>query len=193
MNATNNLSYYRNAQLVVNIMHVNNVLFLVSICNYLYYSTTKAVDNMKALTLEDRLRNIIFLLIQFKYMKDRNLLGITISIVHHREYLKYQERFYYVVEKHSRCCYAIIPYNLLLSMIVVQLIITMLFISIPLSSRKDISKILFPLSITEGINLDYNLYFRVIFRELIQTYERTRNDITPRYIDIITLGCNQNL
>ena len=53
------LTYYGDMQLAVDVMHVNDVPFLVSISNHLYYGIAKVVDNMKAITLEDRLRSVI--------------------------------------------------------------------------------------------------------------------------------------
>ena len=50
-----------------------------------------------------------------------------------------------------------------------------------------------PLAIVEGTVLDYNLHFRVIFGEFLQTYEGARNDMTSRCVDAIALGPNGNL
>ena len=82
-------------------MHINNVLFLTSISNHIHYSTANTLDNMKVATREDSLKNVmrnyamrgfsmgvIFLDIQFKYVKDRNLLRVTINIVSREEHLK---------------------------------------------------------------------------------------------------------
>ena len=56
-----------------------------------------------------------------------------------------------------------------------------------------VSKVLSPLTIVEGITVDYNLYFKVIFGEHVQTYEGMRNDLSPRKIDAIALGPNGNM
>ena len=41
--------------------------------------------------------------------------------------------------------------------------------------------------------LDYDLHFRVIHVESVQTHEGTRNEMTPRITDDISLGPNGNL
>ena len=41
--------------------------------------------------------------------------------------------------------------------------------------------------------MDYNLHFRVIYGEFLQTYEGTKNDMTPRTVDAIAMGPNGNL
>ena len=50
-----------------------------------------------------------------------------------------------------------------------------------------------PLTIVEGVAVDYNLHFQVMFGEFVQTYEGTRNDVTLRAIDALGLGPNGNL
>ena len=47
-------------------------------------------------------------------------------------------------------------------------------------------------SIIEGVVLDYKYYFRIIFREYLQTYKGMRNNITSRTIDALVLGPNEN-
>ena len=44
---------------MVDVLHINDIPFLTLISNYLYYRITNTVDNIKALTLEARLKNII--------------------------------------------------------------------------------------------------------------------------------------
>ena len=45
----------------------------------------------------------------------------------------------------------------------------------------------------EGVVSVYDLHFRVIFDEFIQTYEGTRNYMSPGIIDTTALGLNDNL
>ena len=87
------MCYYGNVQLVVDTLHVNDVTFLTYISNHAHYRKSNAVDNMKAHVLEACLLNVlksyaiggfsfgvIFLCIQFKCVKDRNRLGVTLNI-----------------------------------------------------------------------------------------------------------------
>ena len=109
------LTHYGSVQLAADIMHVNDVPFLTSISNHLHYGTSKAVDNLKAPTLEDGLKNVIrsyairgfsigmiFLDIQFKSLKDRNVLGVTVCIVSRGEHVKQIERFHRAIEERCR-------------------------------------------------------------------------------------------
>ena len=59
--------------------------------------------------------------------------------------------------------------------------------------RDGVSQVLSPLAIVEGISLDYNLHFKVIFGEFLQTHEGTKNDMSPRTVDVIASGPNGNL
>ena len=98
---------------------MTDVPFLTSVSNHLHCGTSNAVDNMKAVTLEDGLKNVIrcynirgfsigimFLDIQFKCVQDRNLLGVKISIVSRGEHVKQIEIFHRLIEERCRCYYA---------------------------------------------------------------------------------------
>ena len=86
-----------------------------------------------------------------------------------------------------------LPYDSLPRMMVVHLMITVLFYANAFDWLSGVSKILSSLTIVEGVVLDYELHFRVIFGEFVQTYEGTRNDMTARTVDALALGPNGNL
>ena len=58
---------------------------------------------------------------------------------------------------------------------------------------KGISLFLSPLSIVKGTILDYELYFKAILREFMQTYKDTNNIMKVRTVDAIAFGSNRNL
>ena len=53
------LGYYSNVQLSADAMYLNDVLFLFLISNHMHCGTSKAVDNLAALTLEEGLKSVI--------------------------------------------------------------------------------------------------------------------------------------
>ena len=59
--------------------------------------------------------------------------------------------------------------------------------------KKGTSQILSPLTIVEGTVVNFNLYFRVIFEEFVQTFKRTNNIMISRTADTIALEPNRNL
>jgi hypothetical protein len=59
--------------------------------------------------------------------------------------------------------------------------------------KKGVSPFLSPLTILEGVVLDYNLHFQVIFGEYAHTYEVTTNDMKRRTVGAIALGPTGNL
>ena len=138
-------------------MHVNDVPFLTSISNHLHCSTATAAENMKAPTLEAVLKNIvrcyairgfnvgvIFLDIQLKCVKDRNLLGVAVGTASRGEHVKQIYRHHRVIEERRRCYYAMIPYDSLPRMMVVHLVITVIFYVNAFVWQKGLSKILSP-------------------------------------------------
>ena len=50
-----------------------------------------------------------------------------------------------------------------------------------------------PLMIVEGTALCYHLYLKVIYVELFQTHEGTKNDMSSSEADTLELGPNGNL
>ena len=74
--------------------HVNDVPFLTSTSNHIQYGTCHVIDNLKADALESGIKNIIrcyairgfnvvvvLVGIQFKCLKDRNILDKPINVV----------------------------------------------------------------------------------------------------------------
>ena len=58
---------------------------------------------------------------------------------------------------------------------------------------EGVSKVLPLLIIVERLVLDYNLHFKVVFGEYLQTYEGTHNDLTLHTINALVLGPNMNM
>ena len=45
-----------------------------------------------------------------------------------------------------------------------------------------------PITIVEGVGIDFNIHFKVMFGEFVQTYEGVDNTMTPRTVDALALG-----
>ena len=75
-----------------------------------------------------------------------------------------------------------IPFDHLLRMMVVHLLITVILCIKDFAWTKVASKILPHLVIVEGIVLDFNLCFRVTIGEFVQTREGTNNAIHVLYV-----------
>ena len=51
--------FYNNIEISADIMFLNNVLFLISISEYIYYETMGVVDNLACLWLESEIKKIL--------------------------------------------------------------------------------------------------------------------------------------
>ena len=193
--------HYRDAQLSVDELHVNNMPFFTSISNHMHYGTANAIDNMKVETLEKYLQSlmrcyatrgfelvVILVDIHFKTLKDRNKVGTVIRIVSRGEHVKHIERFHRVIEERARFYFAMVPFDVLS-----RIMVTVTFYANSFVWLKGVSKVLPPLTIVEGLTLDYFLHFRVMHGEHVQTYEGTRNDVTARIVDALELGPDGNM
>ena len=130
---------------------------------------------------------------QFKALKDRNAVGVVFNVVSRGEHVSKVERFHEVIKERCRYYYTILPFKNLLRMIAVHLIKMVIFCINTFAWLKGASQILLLLSIAEGMVLDFNSHFRIIFGEFVQTCEGSANTMKKRMIDAITLGPNGNL
>ena len=115
------------------------------------------------------------------------------NVVYREEYVYNIERWHRVVKGRAKYYYAILPFNYLPRMMVVQLILTVVFYVNALVQKKGVSQVLLRLTIAEWIFLDFNLHFYVIFGKFLQIYEDTNNAIESRTINTIALGTHSNL
>ena len=130
---------------------------------------------------------------QFKSLKDRNLLGATVNVVSKEEHTSKVERWHRVIKELGRCYYAILPFGHLPRMIVAHLMKTIVFYVIDFEWKRGVSQIIPLLTIVEDIVLDYDLQLRVMFGEHAQTFEGSDNEMTPHTVDALALVPNGNL
>ena len=70
-----------------------------------------------------------------------------------------------------------LPFQKLPRIMIIHLLVTVMFYINAFVWRKGVSQFLSPLTILEGIVIDYNLHFQVVFGEYAHTYESTTNTI----------------
>ena len=188
------LDYYKNVELSVDVMHVNQVPLLVSVSKNIHYGTIKALNSMKIPIMEEEIKRVIRMYavrgfhveyvlvdIQFKAIKDRGQLSATVNVVAKGEHVPEIERFNRVIKERTRCYYAMLPFDVLPRIMIIHLLVTVMFYINAFVWRKGVSQFLSPLTILEGIVIDYNLHFQVIFGEYAHTYENTSNTPKSRF------------
>ena len=126
--------------MVADTLNVNNVPFLTSMSNHMHHGTYNAIDNLKAISFEEVLKNVIrhytlrgFKIVvvlvdtQLKCLKDQKKHGVPVNVGSREEHAKKIERFYMLIEERGICYYAMLPFNTLFRMMVVNLMITVMF------------------------------------------------------------------
>ena len=134
------MDYYRNVELSIDVMHMNQVPFLVSVSKHIHYATVEALDDMKIPTLESGIKRVISTYrirgfnivlihvdIQFKAIKDRKSLGISVNVVSKEEHVPEIERLIRVIKERARCYYSMLPYRVIPCTMIVHLLITVVF------------------------------------------------------------------
>lgn len=200
------MEYYRDAELCVDVMHVNGIPFLVSILKNTHYGTVDDLKSMTADSLEGSIRNIIrncsirrfhismiHVNNQFKCLKTRNKLGRNINVVSMGEHVPDVERFNRVIKERARCYYSEIAYKSLPRMMTKKLMKTIVFYINAFVWKDGASQHLPPVSIVEGLVLDYNKHFHVVFGTCCHTFEGTSNDMQKRTVGAVALGPLENL
>ena len=192
--------------LSVDVLHVNQIPFLVSVSKNIHYGTIKALDSMKIPIMEDEIKCVnrmyevrgfhvkyILVDIQFKAIKDRGQLTACVNVVAKGEHVPEIEHFNRVIKERTRCYYAMLPFKTLPRIMIIHLLVTVMFYINAFVWRKGVSQFLSPLTILEGIVIDYNLHFQVIFGEYAHTYETTTNTTKSRTVGAMALGPTGNL
>ena len=132
--------FYNNVELLADVMHLNNIPFLTSISEHIYYGTANAIDNLTCVKIEDELKNVIrsyvagkfritliIVDIQFKVLKNRNTICVTFNVVSRGEHVPKIERFHKVVKEQCQCYYELLLFENLPRIVVVHLMKTLLF------------------------------------------------------------------
>ena len=130
--------------------------------------------------------------IQFKSLKDRGNLQPSVNVVSRAEHVPEIERLIRVIKERARCYYAMLPYDKIPRMMVIHLLITVVFYINAFVWKNGVSQFLSPTTIVEGLALDYNTHFHVLFGEYLHTYEGTTNDMKRRTVGAIALGPSGN-
>ena len=88
------IKFYENVELLVDVILLNDIPFVITILENIYYRTVNTVNNMKCILLEFELQNIVrsysirwfriivlIVDIQLKVLKDRNMIEVLVNIV----------------------------------------------------------------------------------------------------------------
>ena len=203
------INHYRNVELSVDVLHVNRLPFLGSLSKNIHYSTVDALDNMRTQTMENVIVQLlqsynvrgfrvvaIHVDIQFKAISDRNKLGPSVNVVSRGEHVPEIERMIRVLKERARCYFSMLAkagITAIPRIMVMHLMRTVNFYLNAYVWRRGVSQILPPMTLVEGIALDYNKHFHVIFGEYLHTYEGTTNTMRERTTSCLALGPSGNL
>ena len=96
-------------------MHLNDEPFLTSLSESIHYGAIPMLDNLKCGSLENEIKRMlracairgfrvvaIGVDLQFKAMKDRNLVGSLVNVVSKEEHAKKIERFHRLIKERAR-------------------------------------------------------------------------------------------
>lgn len=139
---------------------------------------------------------LIHVNIHFKAIEDRNLLNTKNNVVSKGEHVPTIKQMKQLLKERARCYYAMLVKAKIFSLpkqMVMQLVITISFYVNAFVWHRGVSQVLPPLIIVEGMVLDFNKHFHVIFGEYVHTYEGTTNNMKLRTVCALALGPSGNL
>ena len=153
---------HNDEEISVEVMHLNYVPFLTSILEGTHCGNAGAVDNLKCAPLENELKNVIRACsvrgfragviqvdMQFKALKDRNLVSAASNAVSRYEHVKKIERWHRVIKERCRFYCAMLPFDYLPRVMVTHLLKTVVFCINTFAWKKRVSQITPPLAIIE--------------------------------------------
>ena len=77
---------------------------------------------------------------KFKALRDQNLIGVPINVVARDEHVPKIERWHRVIKERARCYCAMLPYENLPRMMVIHLMKTAVFSSIPSCGEESVPR-----------------------------------------------------
>jgi hypothetical protein len=86
-----------------------------------------------------------------------------------------------------------LPFKKIPRMMVVKLVDAVKFYVNAFVLKSGVSQHLSPMTIVEGVTLDYSKHFQVIFGEYAQVFEGTDNTMKERTVALVALGPTGNL
>ena len=203
------LNYYKDVVLSIDILFVNRVPFLATISRNIHYGTIAALPNMKIETLEREIESVmrgystrgfhvktILVDLQFKAIKDRNNLSVLTNVCSRDEHIPEIERFIRVIKERARCYYAMllrIGINTLPKGMIMQLMRTVVYYINSFVWRKGVSQILPPVTIVEGLKMNFKKHFPAIYGEYMLTFEGTTNGMDSRTTGALAMGPSTNI
>ena len=203
------MNHYKDVELSADVLFVNKVPFLATISKHIHYGTIESLPNLKVTTLEDALDRAmrgystrgfhiktINVDMQFKAIDDRNSLPVRINVCSRDEHVPEIERFIRVMKERARCYFAMlrrVEIYTVPKQIIIQLMRTVVFYVNAFVWRKGVSQFLPPVTIVEGLKMDFKKHFHVIPGEYMMTFEGTTNGMDSRTTGVLAMGPSTNV
>ena len=197
---------YKHVTMGCDVLHINGIPFMATISRAIHYATAAALPTMTHKDLQSALTQVIksyrrrgftvkhvFVDIQFEGLCDRMKDITNINVVSKQEHVPEMERFIRVIKERARSTFAMLPFERIPKKMLVAMVSNIIFYINAFPWPQGVSQILSPYTILEGMVLDFNLHFQVIFGEYAQTYEGTDNTPRERTIGAIALGPSGNI
>jgi len=118
---------------------------------------------------------------------------VMVNIVSKGEHVPDIERYIRVVKERCRCDFAMLPFKTLPRLAIVHLLRTVILYINAFVWQRGISPVLSPFNILEGIRLDYDKHFHVIFGEHLNTFDDSDNTMRERTVCAMVLGPSENM
>jgi Reverse transcriptase (RNA-dependent DNA polymerase)/Zinc knuckle len=198
---------YRNMVVAGDIMHVNGMIFLVTISRHLRFATTELLKNQRNETILRAIKNVINiykegsfqvtdLLMdgQFEGLKNElSGLGVRLNITGRQEHVPEIERYIRTLKERIRSVYNGLPFKSIPPMMLAELVSYCNFWLNSFPKEDGLSKTLSPRTIITGRQINYLKHCKLEFGEYVQTHEEHDNTLATRTIGAISLRPTGNL
>ena len=194
---------HKDVTLTIDVMHVNNVPFLVTTSRKIHFGTIDAIQSTTDTNIIQSLKKTVavyrrggirprIVLADGAFTSDDmqaslQLLGITINSTARDEHVGDVERYIRTVKERMRCVYNTLPFDALPKVMLIELAKFATFWLNCFPHHTGISKTQSPRLLVTGEHVDFNKHCRYEFGQYVQCHEQHDNTMAPRTIGAIAL------
>jgi len=193
---------YKMVTIGADIMHVNGIMFFVSISRHIKLGVIEAIPNKDMSTILKSMKSVAAIYHNggfrvrhalmdgaFKSLEESlmGVLAIRLNTTSRDEHVGEIERYIRTVKERMRSTVSVLPFNRYPPRVVIELAKREVFWLNAFASRSGISKTLSPRTIVSGDTVSFDLHCKYDFGEYVQTHEEHGNDMASRTVGALAL------
>jgi hypothetical protein len=195
------LTTYKNVTLCVDIMFINQIIFLITLSRKLNFGTVEVLQNRKATTILSAIKSVRYmynkrgLTIELGLMDNEfeplrvelMRIGIQLNVTANDEHVPEVERYIRTIKERVRCVYNSLPYRQIPARMLIEMVHASVFWLNNFPPKHGISDTMSPRYIMTGFHIQYNKHCNLEFGAYAQVHEDHDSTMATRTTGAIAL------